>query len=69
MRKNSKIEYALAAINQPTTSVKLAATATSAAIVVPTLNVLTPSQVDTRSHTASSALFYEFVDILHRVVF
>jgi len=42
--------------------VELAATATSAAIVAPTLNVLTPRQVDSRSHTVHIAKYIvEFV--------
>ena len=49
--RTSKTEYALAVINQATTSVELAATATSAAIVAPILDVLTLRQVDSRSHT------------------
>ena len=60
--KNLETKYALAVINQPTSSVELAATATSAAIVAPTLNVLTPRQVDSRSHTTHIAEYImEFV--------
>ncbi|MGA3297418.1 MAG: hypothetical protein ABSD41_08200 [Candidatus Bathyarchaeia archaeon] len=55
MGETSKTKYDLTVIYQPTTSVELVATATSAAIVAPTLNVLTPRQVDSRSHTAHIA--------------